>query len=190
MRKFRRVAIYCGSSNEVEPHWFELAEGVGQHLASLDIEVVYGGGNVGLMGAVATSALAHGGRVRGVIPTRLQGRELEHPNITELMVVPSMSERKNLMIHLADAFVALPGGFGTFEEIFEVATLTILGYHDKPVGLLNAHGYYDGLLSFLAHAGQNGFIREGQLGVMQSASTFPALLTALQETPAGLYAIP
>ncbi len=190
MRLFRRVAVYCGSSNHVDAHWFDLARGVGEHLAKADIEVVYGGGNVGLMGAVANGAIDSGGRVRGVIPSRLQGREIEHPNITELMVVPSMSERKNLMLHLADAFVALPGGFGTFEEIFEVATLTILGYHDKPVGLLNARGYYDGLLSFLAHAAESGFIRKGQLGVMQAEATFPALLATLQATPPGGYPTP
>jgi len=179
------VAVYCGSSNDVDPHWFALARGVGEHLAQADIEIVYGGGNVGLMGAVANGAMESGGRVRGVIPSRLLGREVEHPNLTELMVVPSMSERKNIMLHLADAFIALPGGFGTFEEIFEVATLTILGYHDKPVGLLNAHGYYDGLLAFLAHASNSGFIRKSQLGVMQSADTFPALLDALRATPPG-----
>jgi uncharacterized protein (TIGR00730 family) len=187
VRDFRRVAVYCGSSDTVDAQWFDLARAAGKHLAQTGVEVVYGGGNVGLMGALANGALDEGGVVRGVIPGKLQGRELEHADLTELIVVPSMSIRKNLMMHLADAFVALPGGFGTLEEIFEVATLTILGYHDKPVGLLNANGYYDGLLKFIRHASQTGFIRPSQVNAIQWAPTFPALMEMLRATPAGGY---
>lgn len=182
--------MYCGSSDAVDSAWFDLARAAGAHLAQMGVEVVYGGGNIGLMGAVANGALDGGGAVRGVIPDKLQGREVEHADITELIVVPSMSVRKNIMMHLADAFVALPGGFGTLEEIFEVTTLTILGYHDKPVGLLNANGYYDGLLKFIEHASETGFIRPSQVNAIQSATTFPALIELLRATPVGGYPTP
>jgi uncharacterized protein (TIGR00730 family) len=128
-------------------------------LARRDIEIVYGGGNVGLMGVVAEAALTAGGRVVGIIPQGLVARELAHPGLTALHVVNSMHERKALMAELSDGFIALPGGFGTLEEFCEVVTWTQLGIHQKPCGLLNVDGYYDGLLAFLAHALREDFLR-------------------------------
>ena len=128
-------------------------------LARRGIDIVYGGGNVGLMGVVADAALAAGGRVLGVIPRGLVSRELAHTGLTELHVVNSMHERKAMMSELSDGFIALPGGFGTLEEFCEVVTWTQLGIHRKPCGLLNVDGYYDGLLAFLAHALREEFVR-------------------------------
>jgi uncharacterized protein (TIGR00730 family) len=152
MRTFRRVAVFCGSSIRVPAHFMHAAEAVGALLAERGIGVVYGGGNVGLMGRVADAALAAGGEVIGVIPDKLRALELDHPGLTDLFVVDSMHARKAMMAHMSDAFIALPGGYGTLEEIFEVTTWTQLNYHHKPVGLLNVAGYYDALLTFIAHA--------------------------------------
>lgn len=179
MRTFRRIAVYCGSSDDVAPRYFELAREVGRTLAARGIGIVYGGGRVGLMGAVADAALDASGSVFGVIPRRLQDREVGHTGLTELFVVDSMHARKAMMTYLSDAFIALPGGFGTLEEIIEVATLAILGYHHKPVGLLDADGYYDHLLAFIDRAATDGFVRPQHRELLQVADRVDVLLGRL-----------
>ncbi|HWI41948.1 MAG TPA: TIGR00730 family Rossman fold protein [Verrucomicrobiae bacterium] len=153
------VCIYCGSNRGSLAGYAEASRGVGRELARRGITLVYGGGNVGLMGEVADAATAAGGKVIGVIPQALVDKELAHAGLAELRVVGSMHERKALMADLSDAFIALPGGLGTLEELFEIATWTQLGFQHKPCGLLNVAGFYDQLLAFLDHATQQGFIR-------------------------------
>jgi len=184
MKSFRRIAVYCGSSNQVDPRYFELARTVGRHLAEQNIGVVYGGGRVGLMGAMADATLDAGGHVIGVIPERLQALEVGHQGLDELYVVDSMPARKAMMIYLSDAYIALPGGFGTLEEIIEVATLAILGYHHKPLGLLNGFGYFDHLLAWLEHAGREKFVRPPHRTLLQTAPDIAGLLDALSAAEA------
>ena len=154
-----RLCVFCGSSAGRQPVFTHAAQTLATELARRDIEIVYGGGNVGLMGIVADAALAAGGKVTGVIPHGLVSRELAHGGVTTLHTVNSMHDRKALMADLSDGFIALPGGFGTLEEFCEVVTWTQLGIHQKPCGLLNVEGYYDGLLAFLAHALHEEFVR-------------------------------
>jgi uncharacterized protein (TIGR00730 family) len=179
MRQWKRICVYCGSSAGADPAFAEVARGVGEHLARLGIGVVYGGGRVGMMGAVADGALAAGGTVIGVIPEKLRGKELAHMGLTELFVVDSMHARKTMMAYLSDGFIALPGGFGTLEEIFEVTTWSQLNYHMKPAGLLNVRGYFDRLIGFLDHAASEGFIRAVHRPLMQSAPEIGELLEAM-----------
>lgn len=179
MRSFRRICVYCGSNPGDDPLYGEAARHVGTYLAEHGIGVVYGGGRIGLMGIVADAALAAGGEVYGVIPHKLQELEVAHPGLTELFVVDSMHARKMVMAQLADAFIALPGGFGTLDELFEVTTWTQLGYHNKPVGLLNVCSYFDLLLRFLDQARDVGFIRGGHRGIMIAAATIDDLVQAL-----------
>jgi uncharacterized protein (TIGR00730 family) len=150
-------------------------------MARRNIEIVYGGGNVGLMGVVADAALDAGGRVIGVIPEALVSRELAHRQVSELHVVTSMHERKALMAELSHGFVALPGGFGTLEEFCEVVTWTQLGVHAKPCGLLNVAGYYDGLLAFLRHAMDEGFLRPTHFDIVVAATGTSEMLDRLLE---------
>lgn len=159
MRTFRRVAVYCGSSPGRTPIYAEAARELGRTLVEGDMGLVFGAGRVGLMGVIGQAVLDAGGEAIGVIPEKLMDLELAHPDLTELYVVQGMHPRKLLMGQLADAFIAMPGGFGTFEELFEVLTWTQLNYHLKPVGLLNVDGYYDQLLAFLDHARDEGFVR-------------------------------
>jgi uncharacterized protein (TIGR00730 family) len=165
-----RLCVFCGSSAGRHPGFTNAAQLLATELARRDIEIVYGGGNVGLMGVVADAALAAGGRVTGVIPHGLVSRELAHPNLTAMHVVNSMHERKAMMAELSDGFLALPGGFGTLEEFCEVVTWTQLGIHRKPCGLLNVEGYYDGLLAFLAHALQEEFLRPTHFEIVVSST--------------------
>ena len=151
--------MFCGSSTGLDPAFASAARTLATELAARGIDVVYGGGNVGLMGIVADAALAAGGRVIGVIPHALVTRELAHQGLSEIHVVDSMHERKALMSSLSDGFIALPGGFGTLEEFCEAVTWTQLGVHAKPCGLLNVSGFYDGLLAFLEHALEEEFLR-------------------------------
>ena len=153
------VCVFCGSQRGARPEYEVAARRVGAALAASGIGLVYGGGRVGLMGAVADAALAAGGRVVGVIPEHLTLRELAHDGLTQLIVVPGMHERKALMAARSDAFLALPGGVGTFEEFFEILTWAVLGLHAKPLGLLNVAGYYDPLLTLLDHAVAERFVR-------------------------------
>jgi len=181
MARFKRICVYCGSSGAAAPAYYESARAVGTLLAERGIGVVFGGGRVGMMGAVADGALAVGGQVIGVIPQKLEALEVSHRGLTELIVVDSMHARKTIMAHLSDAFIALPGGWGTLEEVFEVTTWSQLNYHLKPVGLLNVGGYYDRLLEFIGHAVAEGFIRPEHRGLMVHASE-PATLLAMLET--------
>lgn len=178
---FRRVAVYCGSSGGLGPHYLDEARAVGTYLAKQGIDVVYGGGRVGMMGAVADAALAAGGKVYGVIPERLRTRELAHEGLTELFQVDSMHARKTMMASMADGFIALPGGWGTLEEVFEVVTWSQLNYHKKPVGLLNTRGYFDHIVAFLDHATKEGFIRTIHRPLLTSAETIDVLLDRLSK---------
>ncbi len=161
------ICVYCGSRPGAAPHFTEAARAVGQWIGSHGGQLVYGGGCNGLMGTVADATLAAGGRVVGVIPKALVEKEWANHSCTELHVVDTMHERKRLMAEHADAFLALPGGIGTFEEFFEVWTWRQLGYHDKPVGLLNLEGYYDALLQFLRHTVQQQFMGEWQMELIR-----------------------
>ncbi len=155
----KRVAVYCGSNKGTRPAYAESAEKLGRHLARRGIELVYGGGCVGLMGIVADAALKSGGHVIGVIPEKLVIKEVVHEGLPDLRVVKTMHERKALIAELSDGFIALPGGYGTFEELCEVLAWSQLGYHQKPFGLLDVAGFYRGFLEFLDHATHEGFIR-------------------------------
>jgi uncharacterized protein (TIGR00730 family) len=153
-----RICVFCGSSEGNRPVYRERASEVGRALAERNIGVVYGGGNTGLMGALADAALVAGGEVIGVIPRRLAEREVAHAGLTQLHVVETMHERKALMTELSDAFLTLPGGFGTLDELFEAITWRQLGFHDKRCGILDIDGYFDGLLAFVDRAVSDGFI--------------------------------
>lgn len=155
----RRICVFTGSSTGARPEYSSAARALGQELAEREIELVYGGGNVGLMGVLADAALAAGGRVIGVIPDRLVERELAYREVTELRIVETMHERKSVMAELSDAVIALPGGIGTLEELFEALTWQALSIHDKPCGLLNIGHYYDSLLRFLQHAVDEEFLK-------------------------------
>ena len=155
----RRVCVFCGSSVGNQRAYSEAAEALGAVLAERGIGLVYGGGNVGLMGVIADAVMARGGQVIGVIPQSLADREIAHTGITELRVVDSMHTRKAMMAELADAFIAMPGGVGTFEEFFEVVTWTQLGLHRKPCGLFNVSNFYAPLAAFIDQAVTEGFIR-------------------------------
>jgi uncharacterized protein (TIGR00730 family) len=157
--RLQRVCVYCASSSGNRPRFGDVAEQVGRLLARRGIGVVYGGASVGLMGRVADGALAEGGEVHGVIPGQLFADEVAHEGLTELHVVSSMHERKALMSELADAFIALPGGFGTIEEVIEAVTWTQLGIHRKGVGLLDVDGYFDHLVAFLDRAVDDGLLK-------------------------------
>lgn len=157
-RPFRRVCLFCGSARGRADVYREAADRLGRTLAERGIGLVYGGGDVGLMGVAADAAIARGGEVVGVIPRRLVQMEVAHRGISELIVVETMHERKARMTELSDAFVALPGGIGTMDELFESLTWAQLGYHDKPVGLLNTAGFFDPLLALLDHYVAEGFL--------------------------------
>ena len=181
MRSFKRIAVYCGSSSSIDDVYMNAAREVGAFLARNGITVVYGGGKVGTMGAVADSALDAGGDVIGVITEKLQDLEVGHPGLTELHIVRTMSERKGRMMELADAFIALPGGFGTLEEFTETTSLAVLNYHDKPTGILNLNGFYDSFLAFIEHAQSTGFIRPGQERSLVADSSINGLFRRLRE---------
>lgn len=153
------ICIFCGSNPGTRPEYMQVARDTGRLLAERQLTLVYGGGKVGLMGAVADAALAAGGRVVGVMPQMLRDREVGHPGLSELHVVTTLAERKLLMGELSDAFLTLPGGIGTLDELFEVWSWTQLDLHRKPCGLLNQSGYYDALIQFLDHAVTEGFQR-------------------------------
>ena len=155
----KRIAVYCGSNKGARPEYAAAAQALGALLARERIELVYGGGSVGLMGLVADAALKNGGHVIGVIPEKLNMREIIHHALPDLRIVKDMHERKALMAELADGFIALPGGYGTFEEFFEVLAWSQLGWHTKPFGLLDIAGFYAPLLKFLDHTREEGFIR-------------------------------
>jgi uncharacterized protein (TIGR00730 family) len=156
----KKLCVFCGSSAGAHPAYVEAAAGLGRALTRRGIVLVYGGGNIGLMGAIADAVMAAGGEAIGVIPEALLRKEHGHRGITELRVVKSMHERKAMMADLAEGFIAMPGGYGTIEEYCEVLTWTQLGYHRKPCGLLNVSGFYDGMLAFFDHAATERFVRD------------------------------
>jgi hypothetical protein len=176
----RRVCVFCGSNVGGRPEYAAAARQLGTVLARRGLGLVYGGGSVGLMGVLADAALAAGGEVIGVIPRALATKEIAHHGLTGLEVVPSMHARKARMAELADAFVALPGGFGTLEELLEMVTWAQLGLHVKPIGVLSVNGYFDGLLALVEHAIAERFVHPGHRELLVSAPGAEALLAALE----------
>jgi len=172
----KNICVYLGSNAGRTPVYVEQARGLGRELARRGIGLVYGGSNVGLMGALADAALEAGGRVVGILPERLQAKEVALLGLTELHIVATMHERKRMMSEMSDGFIALPGGAGTLEEIFETWTWAQLGFHAKPCGLLNIAGYYDKLAAFLDHAAQERFMREEHRAMLMVESSPAALL--------------
>jgi len=175
----KRICVFCGSSGGTDPVYMKTAAEVGAFLASRGIELVYGGGRVGLMGRIADSVLANGGKVIGVIPEALAKKEIEHEGLTELYVVNSMHERKAMMAEFADGFIAMPGGFGTFEEFCEIVTWAQLGIHQKACGLLNVNGFYDSLIELFDHSTSSGFVREEHRGIVLVESEISRLFEAM-----------
>jgi uncharacterized protein (TIGR00730 family) len=175
-----RIAIYCGSSRGLDPIYATAAAEMAAYLAKQGIGIVYGGGNVGIMGVIADAALAAGGEVIGVIPESLLAKELGHGGVTELHVTRTMHERKQKMVDLSDAFIALPGGFGTLDELFETLTWLQLGFHGKPVGLLNVAGFFDHLLTFLDHMSTTGFLKPEHRSSLITETDPEALLQAIR----------
>jgi uncharacterized protein (TIGR00730 family) len=179
------LCVYCGSRTGAAAEFAVAAAEVGRWIGEHGGQLVYGGGSNGLMGVMADAALASGGRVVGIIPRALVDKEWAKLDCTELHVVDNMHDRKRMMAERADAFLALPGGIGTFEELFEVWTWRQLGYHDKPVGLLNMDGYYEPLLAFLQSSVQHGFMSDWQMELLRVGSDIATLLPALVQA-AGL----
>jgi uncharacterized protein (TIGR00730 family) len=177
----KRICVFCGSSGGSRPEYSACAEDLGAELAHRNIGLVYGGGNVGLMGAIADSVLKAGGEAIGVIPEHLMAREIGHNHLTKLHIVRSMHERKALMADLSDAFIALPGGFGTLEEFFEVLTWSQLGLHAKPCGVVNVLDYYTPLLGMLDHAVEERFLKAQNRALVLARKTPTELLQALEE---------
>ena len=180
MSRLEAVTVFCGSSAGRDPAYAGAAERLGRALAASGRTLVYGGGHVGLMGRLADAALAAGGHVIGVIPDALMAREVGHRGLPDLRVVASMHERKALMADLGDAFVALPGGFGTLDELFEAVTWAQLGLHAKPIGLLNVAGYFDFLLRFADRSSADGFVRPEHRALLVVETEPDALLAALE----------
>ncbi len=176
----KSICVYCGSADQVNPQYLEAARQMGASIAQRGYQLWYGAGSTGLMGAVADGALQAGGEVVGVIPELFNTPQLAHTHLTRLEVVGSMHQRKERLAQQADAFIALPGGFGTFEELFEILTWSQIGIHAKPVGVLNVRGYFDPLLSMVAHALQEGFIYDEHRQLLASADNPQALLAALE----------
>lgn len=172
----KRLAVYCGSATPADPVYIETAKAIGRALAERGIGVVYGGGKLGLMGAVADSALEAGGEVIGVIPQALVDAEVAHRNLSELHVVETMHERKARFTELADGFVTIPGGTGTMDELWEAMSWSQLGYHSDPVGLLNVAGYYDHLIRFVETMGEVGFLRPQHQNILIVADNLDTLL--------------
>ena len=177
----KRLCVFCGSNHGNSPAFTAAASKLGEAIAARGIELIYGGSHVGLMGVVADVALAHGGRVIGVLPRFMADKELAHPNLTQLLLVDTMHERKQLMAELAEGFVALPGGFGTLEEIFEAITWAQLHLHAFPCALLNVDGYYDALVEFLRGSVAQGFVRQAQLDSLIVVSSVDALFQRFAE---------
>ena len=177
----KRVAVYCGSATPEDKVYIDAARYAGKTLAERGIGVVYGGGRLGLMGAVADGALNAGGEVIGVIPEALRDAEVAHLGCTELLVVETMHQRKAMFTDLSDGFINLPGGVGTMDELWEAISWSQLGYHDKPVGLLNIAGYYDHLIQFYAHMAAVGFVRPQHTNIMLVDETLDGLLVKMDD---------
>lgn len=179
--KIRKICVYCGSSPGKNPAFSLAASSLARVMCERGIGLVYGGAAVGVMGVLANAVLESGGQAIGVIPRSLAVKEVAHHNLTELHVVASMHERKAMMAELADGFIALPGGWGTLEEIFEILTWAQLGFHEKPCGLLNIEGYYDGLIGFLENAIEQQFVKEACRPMLMQAHEPVALLDQFAE---------
>lgn len=173
------LCVYCGSRPGELASYTQAAQAVGQWIGQHQGQLVYGGGNSGLMGVVASATQQAGGRVVGIIPKSLAEKELARDDCDEFYLVDNMHQRKHMMAERADAFLALPGGIGTFEEFFEVWTWRQLGYHDKPIGILNVDGYYDGLLAFMQNTVAKGFVSDWQMGLIHQSDRFDTLLPLL-----------
>lgn len=173
------MCVFCGSAIGARASYGEAAHQIGQDLAHHGLTLIYGGGSTGLMGLVADSALRHGGDVIGIMPQALKDREIDHRGLTQMIIVNSMHERKAKMAELADAFVALAGGFGTYEELFEIITWAQLGIHSKPIVLLNTDGYYDALLQMIRHSVDEGFIRTIDHTILRVAEQSHAVIPLL-----------
>jgi hypothetical protein len=176
----KSLCVYCGSSFGNSSSYAGAARALATEMVKQDIGLVYGGGKVGLMGVIADEVLALGGKAVGVIPQALFDKEVGHSGLSELHVVQTMHERKALMAQLADGFAALPGGIGTLEELFEILTWAQLGFHQKPVGVLNVEGFYDGLIAFLQVQVKQGFVRDQQAALLLHEDTAPALISRMQ----------
>ena len=176
----KSICVFCGSSTGTEALYAEAARRTGEAIVRRDLTLVYGGGRIGLMGEIARSVLENGGRAIGVIPEALLRKELAYDDLTELHVVRTMHERKQMMADLADGFVAMPGGYGTFEEFCEVLTWAQLGIHHKPCALLNVNRYYDGMLALFDHAVTEGFVRPLHRSMVLAATEPDALLNAME----------
>jgi len=183
-----RICVFSGSNPGRKPEYVQAARELGKALAKADIGVVYGGASIGLMGAVADAAMEQGGEVIGIIPQALVDKEIAHPGLTDLRVVGSMHERKAMMSELSDGFVALPGGLGTLEELFEVWTWAQLGYHSKPCAVYNLGGFYDGLTGWLDHVVSEQFIKPQHRGMLIVESQPQPLIQAMSEyeVPSGV----
>jgi len=177
----KRLAVYCGSATPTDPVYIDSARAVGRTLAERGIGVVYGGGRLGLMGAIADSALEAGGEVIGIIPTALVTAEVAHRRLTELHVVDTMHQRKQAFTDLSDGFINLPGGTGTMDELWEALSWAQIGYHAKPVGLLNVAGYYDHLIAFYEKMGEVGFLRQQHRGILLIDETLDGLLAKMAD---------
>jgi len=180
----KALCVYCGANAGITPQYAESARALARVLVSENISLVYGGGNVGLMGVIADEVLRLGGEVTGVIPTALVEREVGHTGLTRQFVVKDMHERKAMMASLADAFIAMPGGYGTLEELFEMLTWAQLGIHAKPIGLLNVDHFYDGLLAFVNNGREQGFIRPQHALFLNADADPAALVQRLKSLPA------
>lgn len=172
----KNLCVYCGANAGVSPRYAEAARALARGMVEQNIALVYGGGNVGLMGIIADEVLRLGGEATGVIPTALVEREVGHTGLTRQFIVKDMHERKAMMAQLSDGFIAMPGGMGTLEELFEMLTWSQLGIHAKPIGLLNVDGFYDGLVEFIGKATEQGFIRPQHASLMMVETEAEALL--------------
>ncbi|MEM6810860.1 MAG: TIGR00730 family Rossman fold protein [Pseudomonadota bacterium] len=183
MSNIKNVCVYCGSSSRVDESYKEAAANLGKNIAEAGWGVVYGGGRVGLMGIVADTALKHGVHVKGIIPEHIQSREIEHTDLSELVVVDTMHQRKQIMVDSSDAFVILPGGLGTLDELFEIATWKQLGLHDKPIVIVNMNDYWTKLIEALHHVAGEGFMREEDLGLFHLVGSVDEVVEALKNAP-------
>jgi uncharacterized protein (TIGR00730 family) len=181
VKNLDQLAVYCGSAPGTDPVFADAARATAAAMVERKVQLVYGGGRLGLMGLIADTMLELGGEVYGVIPQALVDIELAHPSVTELHIVETMHERKAKMTELADGFLALPGGIGTLDEVFEAWSWNALGYHKKPFCLLNVQGFWDGLIAFIDHATANGFLSQQRRGQLLIASTPGEALELLDE---------
>lgn len=176
----KSLCVYCGSSFGTKPIYTDAARTLAKEMVEQNIALVYGGGNVGLMGVIATEVMRLGGEATGVIPQALMDKEVGHNQLTHLHVVKDMHERKAMMAGLSDGFIAMPGGIGTLEELFEILTWSQLGFHEKPIGVLNVDGFYDGLIAFLQNQVAQGFVKANQAELMMHDTNAADLMRRLQ----------